>query len=98
MTAVRATPRSSPGMLVSLLLESSGWGCSVGQDGGEVVKRDRSPGDDFGARVAQRRGERCGPRVLPDEDRGGGSRFERVCRLAHVVVAEQAARGAFELG
>src|SRR6516165_6414880 len=74
-TAVRATPRMSPGMMcpLSLLERVERLG-----DGGE---RNVSRGDELGVAVAKRLHEVGGPAILEDQDRGGRARLDRRARV-----------------
>src|SRR5689334_4785731 len=93
-TAVRATPRSNPGI---------GSSSSVGRFSGFEHFHDGIGGDagrshDLGTDGAGGLHERDGPRVLVDDERGHGAGLEGVARLVHVVLAEEAGTGALEHG
>src|SRR5690349_6963162 len=92
-TAVRATPRSNPGIRDPFL--GGGLGrFELGEDG---LHRDAAAGDELPAGLAQRGGDRRRPAVLPHEHGGRRAGLERVGGLLEVVVAEQARRRALEL-
>src|SRR3954451_20074254 len=66
-TPTRPSRAALSGMSVSYGLE-----CVVRLDGGDDgLDRDPPVGDQLPAGAACRRGERCGPHVLVDEDPGG---------------------------
>ena len=73
MTAVRATPRRSPGMVLSFLAGSA-VGCVEGR--GDGVLRDVSGGYQFRVTSAQRLDEGCCPAVLEDQDAGRRARLD----------------------
>src|SRR4051794_26772226 len=88
MTAVRATPRSNPGMVWFLALVGDGLERVERRD--EGLDGDAAAGDQLAAGPAQRRGDRGRPQVLPDQDRRRGARLQRRCRFGQVLVVDQA--------
>ena len=95
MTAVRATPRSSPGMVVPF---SSDGGLGRVERGDDGLDGNAAAGDELAAGAAQRDGDRRRPAVLPHEHAGDGARLQRGGGLLEVVLTEQAGRRALELG
>src|SRR4051812_13396020 len=94
MTAVRATPRSSPGMNRLLSVR-----CFDGLERGDDGLDGQAPaGDQLAAGLAECDGDRRRPAVLPDEDGGRGAGLEGRGSLLEVVVTEEARRRALELG
>src|SRR5262245_33208609 len=91
MTAVRATPRRSPGMVASF--RSGLGGVERRHDVGE---RDVTGGDELSAAVAQCLREARGPAVLEDEDRGRRTGLEHPRGVFEVAVAEQPRRCTLE--
>ena len=93
MTAVRATPRSSPGMVSPFPL---GYRFGRVEGGEEGLDGDAAAGYQLAARAANGGGERRRPAVLEDEQSGRGAGLERVGGLGDVVIGEQARGGAVE--
>src|SRR3954452_21595988 len=92
MTAVRATPRSNPGMLPPGSVGSGGGGRGLGrfERGEDGLDLDAPARDELAARAAQRAGGGRGPAVLPHEDRRQRTGRERLGRLVEVRLGEQA--------
>ena len=87
MTAVRATPRSNPGM-VDLLFSVDGFGGVERRD--EGLHGDAAAGDELAAGTAECDGDGRRPEVLPHEHAGDGVRLQRGGGLFEVVLTEQA--------
>src|SRR3954468_12665778 len=85
ITAVRAIPRSSPGIVVLLARRLGGV-----ERGDQVLDRDPHVGDHLAAVAAHGRGEGPRPLVLVDDQHGGGAGLDRVGGRGEVGVAEQA--------
>src|SRR5690242_8278036 len=93
-TAVRATPRSSPGIAVAPSARRF-----EGLEGGhDLGRRDAGAGDDLSAAPAGSGDERCRPRVLVDDQCRDGAGRHGTGGLADVVLAEQARPRAAEVG
>src|SRR3954453_3419648 len=93
IAAVRATPRSSPGM--GLLSSVGGLGRFERREDG--LDRETAAGDELAAGLPQRDRDRRGPAVLPQEHGGGRAGLQRRGSLLDVLVAEESAGGAVEL-
>src|SRR5262245_32877315 len=91
-TAVRATPRISPGMSSSFLCGLERLECLHDVGSGDAGARD-----DLAPTVASGGDERLRPTVLVDDQCSHGARRHRVRRLLHVVVAQQAGGGPGEV-
>src|SRR3954453_9138394 len=98
MTAVRATPRNSPGMVMAPRVSGGGVGVGRVEGGDDPLHGDPAARDELGAGLAQRDGDRSGPAVLPDQDGSRGSGLERVSGVLEVVVADDPRRRALERG
>src|SRR4051812_42791069 len=96
MAAVRATPRSSPGMVRSSLGSVGGFDRVERREQG--LDGDAAAGDQLAARATQRNGDGRGPAVLPHEHGGGRPGLERGAGVLEVTGVEQAGRGAVEVG
>src|SRR5258705_67631 len=95
-TAVRATPRRSPGIGQLLLCASSAVGGVERRRDGFLW--DVSGGDDLRAPSPQRLRERGRPPVLEDEDCGGRPRVDDRFGVRQVAAVEQSRGSALEDG
>src|SRR5215212_11759533 len=95
MAAVRATPRSSPGMRCSSRSLDGLARVERGEDG---LDGDATARDELTARAAERRGDGRRPAVLPHEHGGDSPGLERAGGLFEIVLAQQARRRALEFG
>src|SRR3954471_9023676 len=92
-TAVRATPRSSPGIWCSSWSVGRLDRVERGEDGLDL---EPAAGDELAAGAPDRHRDGGRPAVLPHEQRGRGAGGERLGGLAHVVLADEPGRGALE--
>src|SRR5690348_1202429 len=92
MTAVRAMPRSSPGICCSSL----GGFLDRVERVEERLNGDAAAGHQLAAGSAHGCDEGCGPDVLEDQQGGRGTRLEYAAGLLDVLVGEQPRRGALE--
>src|SRR3954462_9275637 len=105
-TATRAAPLSSPGMelflseLVDGRASPDGSGDRLGAV--ECVEQlrcgDTPAGHELRAAAVEGAHEGGGPPVLEEEDAGGAARLDDAAGPAHVVLVDQAGRGALEDG
>src|SRR3954468_10272589 len=91
--AVRATPRSNPGMV--LLSSVGGLGRFERREDG--LNWQTAAGDELAAGLPQRDRDRRGPAVLPHEHGGGRAGLPGRGSLFDVLVSEEPAGGAVEL-
>src|SRR5262245_4530596 len=92
-TAVRATPRRSPGMVMS----SFGWSLvRLVERCEERVLRDVARRHELRATSPQRLRERSRPAVLEDQDAGRRARVDHGCGVVEVAAVEEARRRTLE--
>src|SRR3954453_8764570 len=89
MAAVRATPRSNPGMSCSPLSRSSGSVEGV-ERVEHVLRGDPGRGHDIAAGTAHGGHERSGPRVLVHDERAHLAGLEGVTGVGQILVAQEA--------